>query len=105
MRGGRLALFQVDGPTGPDFRIRPHITVSEYPLEVTRTLTTSDPLLNDDHHACARTRCALACPMAFVDNPWREHAQWVGDPLVSSLILVAMADDLRPMRRVIELSG
>ena len=41
----------------------------------------------------------------FVDNPWREHAQWVGDPLVSSLILVAMADDLRPMRFVIELAA
>ncbi len=104
MRGGRLALFQVDGPTGPNFRIRPNITISEYPLEVTRTLTTSDPLLNDVISMCENTLRACLSD-GFVDNPWREHAQWVGDPLVSSLILVAMADDMHPMRRVIELAA
>ncbi len=104
MRGGRLALFEVGGPTGPDFRIRFHCTVSEYPLEVTQTLTTSDPMLNEINRICENTLRACLSD-GFVDNPWREHAQWVGDPLVGSLIMSAMADDLRPMRRLLELAA
>ena len=104
MRGGRLALFQVDGPTGPGFRIRFRCTISEYPLTITQPLTTSDPLLNDVIHICENTlRSCLSD--GFVDNPWREHAQWVGDPLVGGLILNAMTGDLRPLRRVIELAA
>ncbi|MCO6451649.1 MAG: alpha-L-rhamnosidase N-terminal domain-containing protein [Caldilineales bacterium] len=104
MRGGRLVLFQLTGPTAPGFRIRFHVTVSEYPLEITRALTTSDPLLNDVIAMCENTLAACLSD-GFVDNPWREHAQWVGDPLIDSQILAAMTDDLRPMRRVIELAA
>ncbi len=39
MRGGRYLLVQVVGPTDRNFRIRPHVTVAEYPLEVTKPLS------------------------------------------------------------------
>ncbi len=104
MRGGRLLLFQVVGPAGPHFRIRLHATVSEYPLAITHRLEEVDPLMAQIVKLCETTLIACLSD-GFVDNPWREHAQWVGDPLIDSLVLAAMSDDLRPMRRVIELAA
>lgn len=104
MRGGRLLLFEVDGPTAPGFRVRFHAQASLYPLEIKHVLTSEDPLLAQVIRLCENT--LLACLSdGFVDNPWREHSLWVGDPLVDSLVMAAMSDDLRPMRRVIELAA
>ena len=104
LRGGRLLLFQLTGPTPPGFQIRLHTRVAEYPLAVERELTTSDPLLNQIITLCEET--LRACLLdGFVDNPWRESAQWIGDALPNSLIMAAMSDDTRPARRVLELAA
>ena len=104
LRGGRLLLFQLTGPTPPGFQIRCHTRVVEYPLSVERELTTSDPLLNQIITLCEET--LRACLLdGFVDNPWRESAQWIGDALPNSLIMAAMSDDTRPARRVLELAA
>ena len=104
MRGGRLVLFQLVGPTGPGFQIRFGIRGAEYPLEVTRPFRPADPLLADICKMCEET--LRACLLdGFVDNPWRESAQWVGDPLVASRVMAAMSDDTRPLRRLLELGA
>ena len=43
MRGGRILIFQVVGPTGPAFRIRFGARAAEYPLEITRPVSSDDP--------------------------------------------------------------
>ncbi|MCP4417691.1 MAG: hypothetical protein GY805_13795, partial [Chloroflexi bacterium] len=104
LRGGRLLLFQLTGPTPPGFQICFHARVVEYPLSVERELTTTDPLLNQIITLCEET--LRACMLdGFVDNPWRESAQWIGDALPNSLIMSAMSDDMRPARRVLELAA
>jgi alpha-L-rhamnosidase len=104
LRGGRYLLFQLTGPTGRDFRIRPHVRLAEYPLEITRELHTSDPLLAQVITLCEET--VHACLLdGFIDSTWRESAQWVGDALPQSLALVAMAGDVRPLGRVIEMAA
>ncbi len=104
LRGGRLLLFQLVGPTSPDLKVRFHARVAEYPLEVSRPLTTSDPLLNNIITFCEDT--LRACLLdGFVDNPWRESAQWIGDVISDGLIMAAMSDDTRPLRRLLELAA
>lgn len=104
MRGGRLLLFKVSGPTGPAFRIRFHIQVAEYPLELSCPLVTADSLLNKIITLCEDT--VRACLLdGFVDNPWRESAQWVGDALPAGLTLATISNDVRPLRRVLELAA
>lgn len=104
LRGGRLLLFQLVGPTASDFKVRFHARGAEYPLEVARPLTTSDPLLNNIIRFCEDT--LRACLLdGFVDNPWRESAQWIGDALSDGLVMAAMSDDTRPLRRMLELAG
>lgn len=95
MRGGRILLFQVVGPTGPTFRVRFGARAAEYPLEVTRPLSSDDPLLAGIIRLCENTlRSCLH--ETFVDNPWRENAQWIGDPTVNALVMSAISDDTRP---------
>lgn len=104
LRGGRFLLIQLVGPSGGALRLRPRMRVSEYPLEVARELRVGDPLLQSVVAICENTfRACLAD--GFVDCTWRESSQWVGDALPQALIMSAMADDTRPLRRVIELAA
>jgi hypothetical protein len=104
LRGGRLLLFQLVGPTSPDLKVRFHTRVAEYPLEISRPLTTSDPLLNNIITFCEDTLHACLLD-GFVDNPWRESAQWIGDVISDGLIMAAISDDNRPLRRLLELAA
>jgi len=103
LRGGRYFLFQLTGPTGPNMRLRFHACVSEYPLEISRELRASDPLLARIITLCEET--FRACLLdGFIDSTWRESSQWVGDALPQALIMSSMSDDTRPLRRVIEMA-
>ena len=104
LRGGRYLLFQLSGPTGPDLHLRFHARLAEYPLETSRQLSTSDPLLAGIITLCEET--LRACLLdGFIDSAWRESAQWVGDALPQALVMAAMCDDVRPLRRVIEMAA
>ncbi len=104
LRGGRYVLFQLTGPTGPAVRFRFHARVAEYPLALSRPLTASDPLLAGILTLCEET--FRACLLdGFIDSTWRENSQWVGDALPQALIMASMSDDLRPLRRVIEMAA
>ncbi|MFW6184024.1 MAG: hypothetical protein ACOC8X_09525, partial [Chloroflexota bacterium] len=104
LRGARYLLLQVTGPLGHEFRLRPHIRTSRYPLQITRPLHVNDPLLAEIIAMCERTIDACLQD-GFVDCTWREAAQWVGDALPQSLSLWAMSGDLRPLRRVVEMAA
>lgn len=104
LRGGRYLIFQLTGPTGPDFRFRPQARVAEYPLEISRPLTSRDPLLTQIITMCETT--LQACLQdGFVDCTWRESSQWLGDALPQSLVMAAVSDDLRPLRQVLEMAA
>jgi alpha-L-rhamnosidase len=104
LRGGRYLILQLTGPTGSSFQFRPHARVSEYPLEASRPLPTTDPLLAKIITMCETT--FRACLQdGFVDSTWRESSQWLGDALPQSLIMAAMTDDTRPLRQVIEMAA
>jgi alpha-L-rhamnosidase len=104
LRGGRYLLFQLTGPTGVDFKIRFHTRTAEYPLQVKRSLHISDPLLSKIVNICEET--FRACLLdGFVDSTWRESSQWTGDALPQALIMSALSDDTRPLRRVIEMAA
>ncbi len=104
LRGGRYLIFQVSGPTETNFQFRPHVRVSEYPVDVTKPLQTSDPLLNNIITICETT--FEACLQdGFVDSTWRESSQWIGDALPQSQIMAAMTDDARPLKQVIEMGA
>ncbi|MBI1876928.1 MAG: hypothetical protein HYR94_01600, partial [Chloroflexi bacterium] len=104
LRGGRYLIFQLTGPTGPDFQFRPHARVTEYPLEVAYPLFTGDPQLDKIMTLCEDT--LRACLQdGFVDCVWRESSQWLGDALPQSLIMSALSNDTRPLRQVIEMAA
>jgi hypothetical protein len=104
MRGGRILIFQVAGPTGPDFRVRFGARAAEYPLQVTRPFASDDPVLAGVVRLCENTlRSCLH--ETFVDNPWRENAQWIGDPTVNALVMAAISDDTRPLRAIVEMAA
>jgi len=104
LRGGRFLLFQLVGAAGAALRVRFHARVSEYPLGQTRALLIEDQQLARIVAMCENTlRACLAD--GFVDCTWRESSQWVGDALPQALILAAMSDDTRPLRRAIELAA
>ena len=104
LRGGRYLIVQLDGPTGTDFRLRPHVWVSEYPLEISRELKVSDPLLTQIVKLCEETFHA-GLQDGFVDGNWRESSQWLGDALPQSVVLSSISDDTRPIRQVIEMAA
>jgi hypothetical protein len=104
MRGGRILLFQVVGPTGPDFRVRFGARAAEYPLEITRPFDSDDPVLSGVIRLCENTLRACLHE-TFVDNPWRENAQWIGDPTVTALAMAAISDDTRPLRAILEMAA
>jgi hypothetical protein len=102
LRGGRLILFQLSGST--DAKIRFYGRIAEYPLQVTRCLSSPDPVLSHIITMCENT--LRACLLdGFIDNPWRESAQWIGDALPEALIMSVISADSRPLRRVIELAA
>ncbi|MEM7539367.1 MAG: alpha-L-rhamnosidase N-terminal domain-containing protein [Chloroflexota bacterium] len=104
MRGGRYLIIAVAGIVYPRIRFRPHVTVAEYPLEITHTLTADDPKLNKIITLCEDT--FMACLQdGFVDSTWRESSQWLGDGLPQALILSSMSDDTRPIKRMIEMAA
>lgn len=104
LRGGRYLLFQLTGPIGPNLRLRFHACVAEYPLEISRPLETPDPVLAGIIRLCENT--FRACLLdGFIDSTWRESSQWTGDALPQALIMASMSDDLRPLRRVIEMAA
>lgn len=104
LRGGRYLLFQIIGPTGPDLRLQFHARAAEYPLEISRSLESSDPLLARIIRLCENT--FRACLLdGFIDSAWRESSQWTGDALPQALIMASMSDDIRPLRRVIEMAA
>lgn len=104
MRGGRILVFAVIGPTGPDLRLRFHARSAEYPLTPVRRLESDDPLLASVIMLCENTLRACLHD-GWIDNPWRENAQWIGDPHVASLALSVLSEDQRPLRRVIEMAS
>ena len=104
VRGGRYLIFQLNGPTLADIRIRFHVRVAEYPLQMVRALDLSDSLLSRINTLCEET--FRACLLdGFVDSTWRESSQWVGDALPQALIMSSLSDDVRPLRRVIEMAA
>ena len=104
LRGGRYLLFQLVGPAAPQLRLRFHARVSEYPLALARELRADDPRLADIIELCEET--FQACLLdGFVDSTWRESSQWVGDALPQALIMSALSDDTRPLRRVLEMAA
>ena len=89
LRGGRYLIFQIIGPTGPEFKFRPHARVSEYPLDVTKLLPVEDSQLGKIITLCENT--FRACLQdSFIDCNWRENSQWLGDALPQSLSFLAI---------------
>ncbi len=119
LRGGRYLLFQLQGsppgegspaglpsPGAADgaLRIRFHARVSEYPLQVQNDLDVPDARLNQISAMCEAT--LRACLQdGFIDSTWRESSQWVGDVVPEALILASLSEDVRPLRRVIEMAA
>ncbi|MCB9159230.1 MAG: alpha-L-rhamnosidase N-terminal domain-containing protein [Caldilineaceae bacterium] len=103
-RGGRYVIFHLVGPTGPDLRIRPRVTVAEYPLTVTKPLHLDDPVL-DGVVAMCETTLRACLQETFVDCCWRESSQWLGDALPQARLLASMSDDLRPLRQVLVMAA
>jgi hypothetical protein len=103
LRGGRYLLFQLSGPAGDALRIRFRARVSEYPLEISTPFQSGDQDLNRIASMCETTLHACLQD-GFIDCTWRESAQWVGDALPQALIMTALGNDNRPLRRVVELA-
>ena len=103
LRGGRYILVQVTGPTGLDFKFRPSVRASEYPLETTESLVVADEVLQAIVELCETTFHACLQD-GFVDCTWRESSQWLGDALPQALIMSSMSDDVRPLRQAIEMA-
>lgn len=104
LRGGRYLLFALRGPASETLRIRFHARVSEYPLQVTKPFHSGDALLDEISSMCETT--LRACLQdGFVDSTWRESSQWGGDALCEALTLSAVSDDVRPIRRVLEMQA
>lgn len=103
-RGGRYLLFQVDGPTGANFEMTPHVRISQYPLEKTISIETGDAELDAIVSFCEKT--FISCLQdGFVDSTWRESSQWLGDALPQSLIMSSLSNDTRPLKQVLEMAA
>ena len=112
LRGGRLLLFALAGSIEPELCLRFHARVSEYPLAVTKTYAETVAIETSpaaDDLAAIATMCEetlSACLQdSFIDCGWRENSQWLGDALPQALILAAMSDDVRPLRKVLTMAA
>lgn len=104
LRGGRFLIVGLlrpqQGERSPGMRIRVRARIAEYPLAVTKPLAPQDKTLAQVVTMCENT--VRACLQdGFVDCVWRESSQWVGDALPEALSLLAMCDDVRPLRQVL----
>jgi hypothetical protein len=103
LRGGRYLVFAVEGPARVDLQFEARL--SRYPLalrpEVQAWLAAG---ADTELAAIARmgaTTLTACLADGFVDCPWREGAQWVGDGLAQAYALWALSPDLRPLEQVI----
>lgn len=103
LRGGRYLLFGVSGPTF-ELRVRFGVRTARYPLELKQRTWQKESDLCNILDLCERTFHACL-QETFVDAVWRESSQWLGDALPQSLVLTTLSDDLRPLRRVIEMAA
>ncbi len=99
LRGGRFVLFQLIG-AAENVQLTPHVRIAEYPLAITKPLTTGDELLDGIVTLCENTLHACLQD-TFVDCVWRESSQWLGDALPQALGLSAMGEDLRPLQTIL----
>lgn len=102
-RGGRYLIFTLCTPHGalPDVSFA--VRRCRYPLNET-PLRLADPVLQAIADLCRRT--LLACLQdGFVDSVWRESSQWLGDGVAEAFALAAIADDHRPLRRLITMAA
>ncbi len=110
LRGGRYLIFQLEGPCDPGLELRLSVRVSEYPLERSKPLPPDgriafdDPILSDVATMCEAT-LAACLQDSFIDCGWRENSQWLGDALPQALILAAISDDVRPLRKAITMAA
>lgn len=74
------------------------VNFTTYPVTWRGSFNSSDPLLNQIWHMGAYTT-QLCMHDAYMDCPWREKAQWVGDARVETLVnYVAFGDRLLAAR-------
>ncbi|MBL8093764.1 MAG: alpha-L-rhamnosidase N-terminal domain-containing protein [Anaerolineales bacterium] len=104
LRGGRYIVFAVDGPAHLDIEFEARL--SRYPLSIRPEVEAwlhapeGDAELQAIGRMCATTLEACLAD-GFVDCPWREGAQWVGDALAQAHGLWALSSDLRPLEQTI----
>lgn len=104
LRGGRYIVFAVEGPARLGLRFSARL--SRYPLawrpetEAWLADPAGDVELQAIGRMCATTLTACLAD-GFIDCPWREGAQWVGDALAQAYGLWALSPDLRPLEQVI----
>lgn len=104
LRGGRYVVFAVEGPAYLDLRFEARL--SRYPLAIRPEVEAwlyapgGDAELQAIGRMCATTLEACLAD-GFVDCPWREGAQWVGDALAQAHGLWALSPDLRPLEQAI----
>ncbi len=104
LRGGRYILFAVEGPARLELRFAARL--SRYPLVLRPEVETWLAGADDDAERqaigrmCATTLTACLSD-GFIDCPWREGAQWVGDALAQAYGMWALSADLRPLEQVI----
>ena len=102
IRGGRYLILEISNANSINYNIKANL--SYYPLKNTkRQPVVKDEILNNIRNICRNT--FLSCIQdGYIDNPWRENAQWLGDALPQSYIMSSISNDNRPLKRVIELA-
>ena len=99
-RGFRYLTLVVRNVRRP-IRIRNlHLTATGYPVEPGGAFRSSDRRLNRIWDVAART-LSLCMFDAYVDCPWREQAQWLGDAVVEGLTCFHVFGDSRLFRRTL----
>ena len=102
IRGGRFLILEIKNANSINYNIKANL--SYYPLKnAKRQPVVKDEILNNIRNICRNT--FLSCIQdGYIDNPWRENAQWLGDALPQSYIMSSICNDNRPLKRVIELA-
>ncbi len=100
MRGFRYLTLVIRNARAP-FRIRNvHLNATGYPVEPVGRFRSSDRMLNRIWDVASRT-LRLCMFDAYVDCPWREQAQWLGDAVVEGLTNFHVFGDPHLMRRTL----
>lgn len=102
IRGGRFLILEIKNANKINFKIK--VNISFYPLNKKKI----QPIVKDKSLSNIRNICRntfLGCLQdGFIDNPWRENAQWLGDALPQSYIMSSISNDFRPLKRIIDLA-